>query len=35
MKFKPTKSRSLSVRKGNIDTTTTFTEAKQQVPTVS
>ena len=35
MKFKPKKSRSLSVRKGKIDATTTFTVANQQIPTVS
>ena len=35
MKFKPKKSRSLSVRKGKIDATTTFTVASQQIPTVS
>ena len=34
MKFKPKKSRSLSVRKGKIDATTTFTVANQQIPTV-
>ena len=35
MKFKPKKSRSLSVRKGKIDATTIFTVASQQIPTVS
>ena len=35
MKFKPKKSRSLSVRKGKIDATTIFTVANQQIPTVS
>ena len=35
MKFKPKKSRSLSVRKGKIDVTRTFTVAKRQIPTVS
>ena len=35
MKLKPKKFRSLSVRKGKIDATTTFTMAKQQIPTVS
>ncbi|KAK3748679.1 hypothetical protein RRG08_000911 [Elysia crispata] len=35
MKFKPKKSRSLSVRKGKIDATTTFTVANQQIPTNS
>ena len=35
MKFKPKKSRSLSVRKGKIDATTTFTVANQQIATVS
>ena len=35
MKFKPKKSRSLSVRKGKIDATTKFTVASQQIPTVS
>ena len=35
MKFKPKKSRSLSVRKDKIDATTTFTEANQQIPTAS
>ncbi|KAK3761935.1 hypothetical protein RRG08_065149 [Elysia crispata] len=34
MKFKPKKSRSLSVRKGKIDATTTFTAANQQLPMV-
>ena len=34
-KFKPKKTRSLSVRKGKIDATTTFTLANQQIPTVS
>ena len=35
MKFKPKKSRSLSVRKGKIDATTIFTVTSQQIPTVS
>ncbi|KAK3760720.1 hypothetical protein RRG08_009356 [Elysia crispata] len=35
MKFKPKKSRSLSVRKREIDATTIFTVANQQIPTVS
>ena len=35
MKFKPKKSRSLSVRKGKMDATTTFTVANQQIPMVS
>ena len=35
MKFKPKKSRSLSVRKGKIDATTIFTVASQKIPTVS
>ena len=35
MKFKPKKSRSLSVRKGKIDATTIFTVASQRIPTVS
>ena len=35
MKFKPKKSRSLSVRKGKIDATTIFTVASQQIPMVS
>ena len=35
MKFKPKKSRSLSVRKGKIDATTIFTVGNQQTPTVS
>ena len=35
MKFKPKKSRSLSVRKGKIDATTIFTVASQHIPTVS
>ncbi|KAK3723335.1 hypothetical protein RRG08_059125 [Elysia crispata] len=35
LKFKPKKPRSLSVRKGKIDATTTFTVANQQIPTVS
>ena len=35
MKFKPKKSHNLSVRKGKIDATTTFTAANQQIPTVS
>ena len=35
MKFKPKKSRSLSVRKCKIDALTTITVANQQIPTVS
>ncbi|KAK3791948.1 hypothetical protein RRG08_023270 [Elysia crispata] len=35
MKFKPKKSRSLSVRKGKIDATTIFTVASQQIAMVS
>ncbi|KAK3756348.1 hypothetical protein RRG08_038837 [Elysia crispata] len=35
VKFKPKKSRSLSVRKGKINATTTFTVTSQQIPTVS
>ena len=35
IKFKPKKSGSLSVRKGKIDATTTFTMANQQIPMVS
>ncbi|GFN79042.1 reverse transcriptase [Plakobranchus ocellatus] len=35
MEFKPKKSRSLSIRKGKVDETTTFTVAEQQIPTVS
>ena len=35
MKFKPKKSRSLSVRKGKVEATKTFTVANQQIPTVS
>ena len=35
VKFKPKKSRSLSVRKAKIDATTPFTVAKRQIPTVS
>ena len=35
MKFKPNKSRSLLVRKGTIDATTTFTLANQHITTVS
>ncbi|KAK3767772.1 hypothetical protein RRG08_044905 [Elysia crispata] len=35
MKFKPKKSRSLSVRKGKIDATTIFTVASQHISTVS
>ncbi|KAK3759133.1 hypothetical protein RRG08_033378 [Elysia crispata] len=35
MKFKPKKSRSLSVKKGTIDATTIFTVANQQIPMVS
>ena len=35
MKFKPKKSRSISVRKGKIEEATTFTVANQQIPTVS
>ena len=35
MKFKPKKSRSLSVRKGKIDATTIFTVASQQILMVS
>ena len=35
MKFKPKKSRSLSVRKGKVEATKTFTLANQQIPTVS
>ena len=35
MKFKPKKSRSLSVKKGKVDATMTFTEANQQISTVS
>ncbi|KAK3799430.1 hypothetical protein RRG08_009973 [Elysia crispata] len=33
MKFKPKKSRSLSVKKGKVDATMTFTEANQQIST--
>ena len=33
--FKPNKSLSLSVRKGEIDAATTFTIANNQIPTVS
>ncbi|GFN98048.1 reverse transcriptase [Plakobranchus ocellatus] len=35
MEFKPKKSRSLSIRKGNVDEAMTFTVAEQQIPTVS
>ena len=35
MKFEPKKSRSLSVRKGKINASTTFTVANQQIPTVN
>ncbi|GFO36928.1 reverse transcriptase [Plakobranchus ocellatus] len=35
MEFKPKKSRSLSIRKGKVDETTTFTVAEQHIPTVS
>ncbi|GFO02696.1 reverse transcriptase [Plakobranchus ocellatus] len=35
IKFKPKKSRSLSIRRGKIDEATTFTVAEQQIPTVS
>ncbi|KAK3758623.1 hypothetical protein RRG08_019533 [Elysia crispata] len=35
MKLKPKKSRSLSIRKGKIDATTTFTVANQQIPMIS
>ncbi|GFR85040.1 reverse transcriptase [Elysia marginata] len=35
MKFKPKKSRSLSIRKGKIEEAVTFTVAEQQIPTVS
>ena len=35
MKFKPKKSRSLSVKKGKIDATTIFTVVSQQIPKFS
>ncbi|GFR84509.1 reverse transcriptase [Elysia marginata] len=35
MKFKPKKSRSLSIRKGKIEEAVAFTVAEQQIPTVS
>ncbi|GFO46708.1 reverse transcriptase [Plakobranchus ocellatus] len=35
MEFKPKKSRSLSIRKGKVDETMTFTVAEQQIPTDS
>ncbi|GFR91728.1 reverse transcriptase [Elysia marginata] len=35
MKFKPKKSRSLSIRKGKIEEAVTFTVAEKQIPTVS
>ncbi|GFS07705.1 reverse transcriptase [Elysia marginata] len=35
MKFKPKKSRSLSIRNGKIEEAVTFTAAEQQIPTVS
>ncbi|GFO10260.1 reverse transcriptase [Plakobranchus ocellatus] len=35
MEFKPKKSRSLSIRRGKVDESTTFTVAEPQIPTVS